>query len=84
MKQTIIPKKPGKSLLIFGLICLFGFNVTCRKDPKIESRQTIKAELESVIDSYARELFSGVVLAAKQGDILIHKGYGYANMEHDK
>lgn len=83
MKQTIIPKKPGMSLLIFGLICLVSINVTCHKDQKSKSRQAIKAELESVIDSYAQNLFSGVVLVAKEGAILIHRGYGYANMEHD-
>lgn len=60
------------------LLLLFIFKVT------ICTAQSIESKLDGYINAYV-ELgkFSGSVLVAKEGKILLSKGYGMANIEHE-
>jgi CubicO group peptidase (beta-lactamase class C family) len=59
---------------IFLILCTTG----CRDNQKIE------AALDTYVEAYAEQgLFSGSVLVAKDGKILLSKGYGMANYELD-
>jgi hypothetical protein len=41
-------------------------------------------ELDALVQAYAVQgKFAGVVLVARKGEILLKKGYGLANREHD-
>jgi CubicO group peptidase (beta-lactamase class C family) len=59
---------PLLSLLCAGRLMCFGANVNSR--------------MEQIIQDYAsRKQFSGAILVAQDGKILLDKGYGYANLE---
>jgi CubicO group peptidase (beta-lactamase class C family) len=49
-----------------------------------DSKYSLAAKLDAYITAYAEQgLFSGSVLVAKDGKIVLCKGYGMANYEHD-
>lgn len=53
--------------------------------PALASAQTVRGDVGAALDAYLTEQvspdFSGVVLAARDGEIVLRKGYGYADRE---
>jgi CubicO group peptidase (beta-lactamase class C family) len=45
------------------------------------SSRPLDSELHALLSGYEREGFSGTVLVAKDGRIVLHRGYGYADRE---
>ncbi|MCF7886690.1 MAG: serine hydrolase [Candidatus Marinimicrobia bacterium] len=68
-------------LLIFIIIFLIStISSTC----STKSNSAIKREVEQYLSSYTNmDLFSGSVLVARDGEIIINKGYGMSNYEYD-
>ncbi|WP_080059426.1 serine hydrolase [Spirosoma aerolatum] len=63
-------------LLLVSLIALFG----CISPSKAQSGRTTTEKLDEYITAAARHhRFNGTVLLAKQGQILLQKGYGWRN-----
>lgn len=69
-----------KKLLVF-LLCIT-LQLLCASGI---SRETVKDKLGSEIDAFLTRLskdgYSGSVLVARRGEIILHKGYGMANRE---
>lgn len=50
----------------------------------MNNKKTIEVQIDKHINTYAKKgQFSGSILIAKDGKILINKGYGMANYELD-
>jgi len=70
MTKTIIP------ILGFVLISL----ISCKSTPKESDPESVK--IDRLVSAYqSRNRFNGSLLVAKDGLIILSKGYGYANME---
>jgi CubicO group peptidase (beta-lactamase class C family) len=61
-------------IIVFGIICFIPFsNAFAQEKPKL---------IDQLVQSYKDiKEFNGCVLVAKQGKIILQKGYGFANME---
>lgn len=58
--------------------------VTRRPTPFPRARPNIEHQVDELIERYRRnQRFAGVVLVAQEGDILVHKGYGMADLAHE-
>jgi CubicO group peptidase (beta-lactamase class C family) len=75
--KTLSKTNPGLVSLAILLVLLFAF-------PSSASDQTHQDIVDEYFNAYVKiGKFSGVVLIAKDGEILVNKGYGLANREHD-
>lgn len=76
-KKLILQLKLFNMRKFFIIIFLFtaSLNITAAEDP-------IASQIDKLMDEYTgKELFSGVVLLAKDGNIIYEKAYGYANWD---
>lgn len=72
----MLRKKLNLQILLILAVCLPSIN--CAAQP-----EDIAAKVDEYINAYVdMEIFSGSVLVAKAGEILVSKGYGPANIEH--
>ncbi len=77
-------KKVAKPILIVGLLLWCAvLAVTCKGD-LADSSSDFEAEVDAYVLPFARAAgFSGTILIAKGGEILVNKGYGMADYEWD-
>jgi CubicO group peptidase (beta-lactamase class C family) len=72
--MTVARIKINKIIILLGIICIVPFaNV---------SAQDKTTQIDQLVQSYNNlQEFNGSLLVAKQGKILLQKGYGFANIE---
>ena len=74
--------KPARTLPLIVFCLLICTIATSRKKASDEGKDIVKGDLGTKIDSYLTGLtpdrFAGSVLVAKEGEIIINKGYGMA------
>ena len=64
------------------LLALILLNVTCFQNLSTSARPEIQSEIDQLLKQYYQnQQFNGVVLVAQDGDVLFHKGYGYASIQ---
>jgi CubicO group peptidase (beta-lactamase class C family) len=73
----LLIKKQKSIIFIFILLYVFIFSIAC-----------IAQDIESKVDEYVNAYmkmgrFSGSIFIAQNGNVLVSKGYGMANYEHD-
>jgi CubicO group peptidase (beta-lactamase class C family) len=85
MSQT--KKLTTAAALVLGLLILAGA-AERRPKPTVSDGETVQGPLGTALDRYLQQLetfgFSGSVLVAKDGQIVLHKGYGLADREHKR
>lgn len=74
-----------KSLILSFISLIIALHVSCGQAQTERVDKTEKADkLDELISTYAEYgKFNGSVLVAQKGEILLKKGYGFANMEWD-
>lgn len=70
-----------KSILVIASSLMFLF-VTTLKAQVIEDDKTLENKIDTYLQDGVANGFSGSILVAKKGDIILHKGYGMANKEN--
>lgn len=77
MRATMISMR-DVAIITGGLLLLFVLSTTTCV------AQDIEAKVDEYVGTYLKiGNFSGSILIAKEGRILLSKGYGMANLEHD-
>ncbi len=68
-----------KKILVIGILVLLLFSMG-----GVEANTDLSTEIDNYITTYEEMgIFSGTVLVAENGKIIINKGYGYADLELD-
>ncbi len=73
---------------VFKMIVLLSFLLSCKQEPtvaqEVVSNATItnKETLSSYLNALEKSGFSGSVLVAQKGKVLLEQGYGYSNREN--
>jgi CubicO group peptidase (beta-lactamase class C family) len=73
----LLIKKQKSIIFISILVYVFIFSITC-------IAQNIESKVDEYVNAYMKMgRFSGSILIAQNGNVLVSKGYGMANYEHD-
>jgi CubicO group peptidase (beta-lactamase class C family) len=73
----LLIKKQKSIIFISILVYAFIFSITC-------IAQNIESKVDEYVNAYMKMgRFSGSILIAQNGKVLVSKGYGMANYEHD-
>jgi len=68
-----------KNLSIIALIIQIVFGVNTLFGQEIQNHNELKAKIDTYLNSSVNNGYSGSVLVAKKGDIILSKGYGWAD-----
>jgi CubicO group peptidase (beta-lactamase class C family) len=75
----------GKTRALLPLLFIFFFNSTLSFAQYEDGESIVEGRLGAKLDRYMTRLarfgFSGAVLVAQKGKVILHKGYGWANIE---
>ena len=70
--------------IIFAALCLFVFQSATAQTSSLPSDKQIAAKIDEYMKSAVEvERFSGSILVARGGKVIVSKGYGLANVEFD-
>ncbi|EZH74172.1 hypothetical protein ATO12_14985 [Aquimarina atlantica] len=73
---------------VFKIVVLLSFLLSCKQEPTVAQEAvssatvTNKEKLSAYLNALEKSGFSGSVLVAQKGSVLLEKGYGYANREN--
>lgn len=70
-----------KKTLVVLCVIQFSISSTITNAQESEDNTTLKNRIDNYLNTGVENGFSGSILVAKKGDIIIHKGYGMANKE---
>lgn len=72
-------KKRKLLLIILFVVCQNYTSVYTQVANRNQNQFDVRTQIDSIMDKYKTEGFSGSVLVVKNGKTLIHKNYGFAN-----
>lgn len=73
-----------KHFIIITALCLFVFQTASAQNAVAPSEKQIRAKIDEYMKSAVEiERFSGSILVARDGKVIVSKGYGMANVEYD-
>lgn len=73
-----------KHFIIFAVFFLFIFQTASAQNAVVPSEKQIKAKIDEYMKSAVEvEKFSGSILVARDGKVIVSRGYGMANIEYD-
>src|SRR5687767_10872501 len=70
--------------IVLAALCLFVFQSAAAQNAAVPSVKQITAKIDEYMKSAVEvERFSGSILVARNGQVIVSKGYGLANVELD-
>jgi len=71
-----------KTLTLVFCTIQFLMSLTITNAQELEEYTTLNSKIDNYLNEGAENGFSGSILVAKKGEIILHKGYGMANKEN--